>query len=251
MKYQIEICANSIASCIAAQNGGAERVELCAGMSEGGTTPSYGEVITARERLNIQLHTIIRPRGGDFLYSKLEHQVMCKDIEIMYNIGVNGIVIGCLTKDGEVDMKQNKALITAAKGMSITFHRAFDMCKNPMESLEKIIDLGCHRILTSGQMTTAQQGTKLIQQLVQKANGRITIMPGGGINQQNIIEIAQQTQATEFHLSARSNTESQMIYRNPKVNIRERNITTDEYYQKTTNPLLVKQIINMLKNKSL
>ena len=146
MKYRIEICANSVASCLQAQKGGAYRVELCAGIPEGGTTPSYGETAVARQLLNIKLNIIIRPRGGDFLYSEVEHQAMLHDIEIAKKLGVDGVVFGCLTAEGEIDMERNKELIEAAKGMNVTFHRAFDMCKDPFKSLEKIISLGFDKI---------------------------------------------------------------------------------------------------------
>ena len=142
MKYRIEVCANSVVSCVEAQKGGAYRVELCAGIPEGGTTPSYGEIVVARELLDIKLNIIVRPRGGDFLYSDIEHQIMLKDIEIAKTLGVDGVVFGCLTADGEIDMERNKELVDAAQGMNITFHRAFDMCKDPFKSLEQIIELG-------------------------------------------------------------------------------------------------------------
>ena len=207
MDYKVEICANSVASCLEAQKGGAYRVELCAGIPEGGTTPSYGEIVVARKLLNIKLNIIIRPRGGDFLYSDLEHQIMLHDIEMAKKLGVDGVVIGCLTADGEIDMQRNHELVNAAKGMNVTFHRAFDMCKDPFQSLEQIITLGCDTLLTSGQQPTAIEGVTLLKKLVDKANGRITIMPGSGVNENNIATIAQQTGASVFHFSARETIE--------------------------------------------
>ena len=177
--YKLEVCANSVASCLAAQEGGAYRVELCAGIPEGGTTPSHGEIAVVRELLNIRLNVIIRPRGGDFLYSDLEHRVMLKDIETACALGVDGIVIGCLTPEGEVNMARNRELIVAAGEMSVTFHRAFDMCRDPFESLERIIELGCDRILSSGQEPKAEQGATT-EKLVEQAGDRIIIMPGSG-----------------------------------------------------------------------
>src|SRR5690554_5337512 len=161
MNYKLEICANSVDSCLEAQKGGAHRVELCAGIPEGGTTPSYGDMALARELLDIKLNVIIRPRGGDFLYSDLEHRIILKDIEIARELGVDGVVIGCLTADGQVDMDRNRELMDAAGNMSVTFHRAFDMCRDPFESLERIISLGCDRILTSGQMPKDRKSTRL------------------------------------------------------------------------------------------
>lgn len=244
--YKIEICANSVASCVEAQKGGAYRVELCAGIPEGGTTPSYGEILVARKLLNIKLNIIIRPRGGDFLYSEVEHQAMLHDIEMAKKLGVNGVVIGCLTADGKVDMQRNKELIDAAKGMNVTFHRAFDMCKDPFESLEQIISLGCDRILTSGQQPTAIEGVSLLKELVAKANNRIIIMPGSGINENNIATIAKETNAQEFHFSAREPIDSKMEYRNPDLKMGGTVVSIDEYAQNVTNAEKVKRTIEKL-----
>ncbi|MDL2291808.1 copper homeostasis protein CutC, partial [Bacteroides sp. OttesenSCG-928-F21] len=200
---QFEVCANSVESCIAAQAGGAHRVELCAGISEGGTTPSYGEIITARELLHIKLHVIIRPRGGDFVYSELEAQIMERDIELARKAGVDGVVFGCLTPEGEIDIPLCSRLMKASEGVSVTFHRAFDECSDPLKALEEIIALGCDRILTSGQEEVAQRGTALIKELVERSTGRIIILPGSGINETNIRQIATETGAREFHFSVR------------------------------------------------
>jgi|AGTN01.2.fsa_nt_gi Uncharacterized protein involved in copper resistance len=248
MFYRLEICANSVASCLEAQKGGAYRVELCAAIPEGGTTPPYGDIALARELLNIKLNVIIRPRGGDFLYSALEHTIMLKDIEIARRLGVDGIVIGCLTAEGDIDMERNRELIDAAGGMSVTFHRAFDMCRDPFESLEKIISLGCHRILTSGQQQQAEQGIPLLKELIQRANDRIIIMPGSGINMNNIITIARETGAKEFHLSARKPVESSMVYRNPNIKMGGTTVVIEEYEQQVTSSELVRNTATMLKN---
>lgn len=251
MNYKLEICTNSVASCLEAQKGGAYRVELCAAIPEGGTTPSYGDMAMARELLNIKLHVIIRPRGGDFLYSGLEHRIMLKDIEIARELGVDGVVIGCLTPEGEVDMRRNRELIDAAGEMSVTFHRAFDMCRDPFESLERIISLGCERILTSGQEPKAEQGISLLRELVEKAGDRVIIMPGSGINLQNIAVIAKETGASEFHLSAREPVESGMIYRNPRVKMGGNAIVTNEYEQQVTSSELVRDTLSVLRASSL
>lgn len=251
MEYKIEICANSVASCIEAHKGGAYRVELCAAIPEGGTTPSYGEIALARKVPDIKLNVIIRPRGGDFLYSLLEHKIMLKDIEIARQLGVDGVVIGCLTAEGEVDMIRNRELIDAANGMSVTFHRAFDMCRDPYESLEQIISLGCDRILTSGQQQQAEQGIPLLKELIQQAGDRIIIMPGSGINSSNISSIAKETGAKEFHLSARKPIESNMVYRNPTIKMGGTTIVIDEYEQQVTNAELVKETLTVLNNLNL
>lgn len=246
LDYKLEICANSVTSCLEAQKGGAYRVELCAGIPEGGTTPSYGDIALARELLSIKLNVIIRPRGGDFLYSPLEHRIMLKDIEAARELGVDGVVIGCLTAEGEVDMPRNKELIDAAGSMSVTFHRAFDMCRDPFDSLEKIIALGCDRILTSGQVPKAEQGIPLLKELVDKAGERIIIMPGSGINERNIAKIAQESGAREFHLSAREAIESGMTYRNPKVKMGGTTVVINEYEQMVTQAALVKETLQAL-----
>lgn len=234
-KYQFEVCANSVESCLAAQAGGANRVELCAGIPEGGTTPSYGEISMAREVLDItRLHVIIRPRGGDFLYSPMEVKTMLKDIEMAKHLGVDGVVFGCLTTNGEIDFTVMQELMKASQGLSVTFHRAFDVCRNPKEALEQIIELGCHRILTSGQQATAEQGIPLLKELQEQAAGKIILLAGCGVNEKNVARIALETGIQEFHFSARESIKSEMEYKNESVSMGgtvhideyERNVTT-------------------------
>ena len=215
--YRFEICANSVASCVAAQEGGADRVELCAGIPEGGTTPSYGMIRNARENISIALNVIIRPRGGDFLYSESEIKEMIYDIQAAKELGADGLVFGCLNPDGTVDMKTMSRLMEAAGDTPVTFHRAFDHTNDPFKALEDIISLGCARILTSGCRPTALEGADLLSQLVEKAGERIIIMPGCGVRENNIAEIARLSGAREFHFSARESVESGMIFRNPEV----------------------------------
>ncbi|MDR3269501.1 MAG: copper homeostasis protein CutC [Tannerella sp.] len=214
----IEICANSVQSCIEAEAGGAKRVELCAGIPEGGTTPSYGEIRTARLFTStLDIHVIIRPRGGDFLYTPVEIRSMLYDIEMAKQLGVQGVVFGCLTKDGDMDAALMKQLAEAAAPLSITCHRAFDVCRAPFTALEQLIDIGCRRVLTSGQQPDAVQGIPFIAELVRRAAGRIIIMPGCGVREDNIARIEAETKATEFHASARSVLHSRMAYRNENV----------------------------------
>lgn len=215
--YKFEICANSVASCIAAQDGGADRVELCAGIPEGGTTPSVGMIRCARESIGISLNVIIRPRGGDFLYSESEIREMVYDIEAAKELGVDGLVFGCLCPDGSVDMENMRLLMEAAGDTPVTFHRAFDHTSDPLKALEDIIELGCARILTSGCRPTAAEGAPLLAQLVEKAGDRIIIMPGCGVNEGNIAETARLSGAREFHFSAREPVESSMTFRNQDV----------------------------------
>ncbi|MBR7014478.1 MAG: copper homeostasis protein CutC [Prevotella sp.] len=216
--FQFEVCANSVESCLAAQKGGAHRVELCAGIPEGGTTPSYGEIVTARKVLTTtRLHVIIRPRGGDFLYSDLEMERMIADIDVARQIGADGVVFGCLTEEGDIDMKKNRLLMEHSEGLSTTFHRAFDRCRDPRQALEQIISLGFDRILTSGAQPTAEQGISLLKELHDQAADRIIILAGCGVNEGNIRKIHEQTGIREFHFSAREKVLSHMRFTNPPV----------------------------------
>ena len=239
-KSRIEICANSVESAVKAQQAGAYRVELCAGIPEGGTTPSFGEIRMARQLLKeTKLHVIIRPRGGDFLYSPLEQEIMLHDIKVARQLGADGVVFGCLTPEGDVDMPLMEKLMNAVGDMSVTFHRAFDMCRNPKEALEQIISLGIQRILTSGQEATAEKGIPLLKELVDQADGRILIMPGCGVNAGNIRKIAEGTGTSEFHFSGRSTVESGMVYRNAKVSMGG-TVKIEEYLNDVTDPEKVK-----------
>ena len=209
--FKFEVCANSVASCIAAEQAGADRVELCAGIPEGGTTPSYGMISVARDVLkNTRLHVIIRPRGGDFLYSHDELEQMYHDIHACRRLGVDGVVFGCLTAEGSVHMLDNPNLLDEAKGMSVTFHRAFDRTVDPFQALEDIIGLGFDRILTSGQQPKASDGVDLLARLHDKAEGRIHLLAGSGVNENNIREIYERTRIHEYHFSARVGIKSGM-----------------------------------------
>ena len=248
-KSKIEICANSVESAVKAQEGGAYRVELCAGIPEGGTTPSFGEMRMARQLLQeTKLHVIIRPRGGDFLYTQLEQEIMLHDIKVARQLGADGVVFGCLTAEGNVDIPAMKKLMNAVGDMNVTFHRAFDMCRDPKEALEQIIELGCTRILTSGLEPNAVTGIPMLKELVEQADGRIIIMPGCGVNPSNILQIAEETGATEFHFSGRSSYESDMIYRNPKVSMGG-TVKIEEYRKDVTDPAIVKEAVAILAQK--
>lgn len=244
---KIEVCANSAASCVAAEQGGAVRVELCAGIPEGGTTPSYGEMVTARRAIGIQLNVIIRPRGGDFLYTPAEVQTMLLDIEAAKAAGADGVVFGCLRADGTIDVERNAKLMAAAGGLSTTFHRAFDVCRDPFEALEEIIALGFDRILTSGQEASAPAGSALIAELVRRAAGRIIIMPGCGVNESNVADLARATGAEEFHMSARRRVEGGMAYRNERVSMGG-TVTVEEFARDITDPERVARSIEALRH---
>lgn len=214
MKKVLENCSNSVQSSIEAQKGGAIRVELCDNLAEGGTTPSLSQIQLTRENIDIQLNVIIRPRGVDFLYSDLEFESMKQDIHHCGKSKCDGVVIGILNADGTVDIERNKILVNIAReyNMSVTFHRAFDRCADLFKSLEDIINLGCDRILTSGGRKTALEGKEVIKKLIKQANGRIIIMPGSGINENNIAELVEATGLIEFHGSFRSRYNGKMQY---------------------------------------
>lgn len=215
--YQLEICANSVASAIEAERGGASRVEFCQNLENGGTTPSYGQLKLVKERVNIGIHVLIRPRGGDFLYTEEEIQEMITDIQICKELGMDGVVIGILNADGTVDKDNTKRLIEAARPMHVTFHRAFDRVADALGALDDIIALGIDRILTSGLQNTAVQGIPLLKQLVERANGRIVIMPGAGVDASNILQILQETGAIAIHSSAKESQPSKMNFSQSQV----------------------------------
>lgn len=214
MNFKLETIAFNIQSCVVAQNLGVHRIELCDNPNEGGTTPSFGFMKAARQKLQIEMFPIIRPRGGDFLYSTDEFDIIEQDIRTCKKIGCDGVVIGLLNADATVDKKRCSRLVKLAYPMRVTFHRAFDRVVNMEQSLEDIIDIGCARILTSGLFPTATDGLKNIQKLIAQANGRIIIMPGSGVRANNIIDIAEKTGAKEFHSSARKMISSAMKVQN-------------------------------------
>jgi copper homeostasis protein len=214
---ELEVIAFDLASCLIAEAHGANRIELCANPHEGGTTPSYGMIATARGCTSIQLFPIIRPRGGDFLYSRGEFDSMVADIRQCEQLGCDGVVIGLLRKDGSVDVDRCAELVRHAGDMEVTFHRAFDRVKDPITALEEITALGCSRILTSGLRPNVDLGKTMLRTLVEAAGGRITIMPGSGVRVGNIGELARFTGARAFHSSARTVHASSMEYVNPAM----------------------------------
>ncbi len=211
-KPLVEVCAYSFESCIAAEKAQANRIELCSSMFEGGTTPSAGLVKMVIQEVNIEVHAMIRPRGGDFCYSDEEIEVMKADILSMKTLGCTGIVLGILQTDGKVNIQQTAELVKLATPLQVTFHRAIDMTPNYAEALEAIIEAGCTRVLTSGQKNVAIDGIEEIANLVKQANGRIQIMVGSGINLNNALTIAQ-TGVDAIHLTGKSTRDSAMIYR--------------------------------------
>lgn len=215
MSFIIEIATSDYLTTASAVKGGADRIELCANLAEGGTTPSYGTIRHCREAFDVSLYPIIRPRGGDFLYTTDEFAVMLEEVKLCKQLGCDGVVIGLLNADGTIDIKRTAALITTAYPLGVTFHRAFDRCANPFEALEQLVEIGCERILTSGQQPAAPDGVELIAELNRLAGHRITIMPGSGVRKENIKMLAEKTGCTEFHSSLRGKEKGKMDFIHP------------------------------------
>jgi copper homeostasis protein len=202
--YTLEIAANSLESALAAQAGGADRIELCENLGEGGATPSYGTLAVARDRLRIPLYVLIRPRGGDFVYSPAEWEVMQRDVELCVRLGCDGVVVGALDAQGSVDVAGCAALVQAAGPLGVTFHRAFDCVAAPVTALEAVIGLGCERLLTSGRADSAPAGASVIAGLVDQSGGRIAVMAGAGVTPDTLQMLARHAGVAEFHASAKA-----------------------------------------------
>lgn len=246
LDMKLEICIDSIESAINAQLAGADRVELCDNLAEGGTTPGYGMIVMARRSLSIGLHVIIRPRGGDFLYSDIEYDIMRKDIELCGETGVDGVVIGILTPEGRIDIDRTARLVEYARPMKVTFHRAFDMCRDPFEGLSDIILTCADRLLTSGQKNSVPEGAQLIRELIETAGDRLIIMPGGCINEANILSVIETTGAKEYHMTGRKTIDSKMIFRRNDVfmgGLPE----IPEFSRKVADTEMIKRVISILK----
>jgi copper homeostasis protein len=239
LNYIIEIATTDFATTKSVVEGGADRIELCAALTEGGITASYGTIKKCREAFNAQLFPIIRTRSGDFLYSKEEFDIMFNDVKLCKDLGCDGVVIGLLNQDGSIDIQRTSKLVELAYPLEVTFHRAFDRCKDPFEALEQLIEIGCQRILTSGQQLTAPQGIDLITGLVKMADERIIIMPGSGVRKDNIKELAGKTGAKEFHSSLRRNKKSAMEFIHPSFS------GSPESY---TNPAIDSEEVKALRN---
>ncbi len=239
---KVEVCVESVYSAMVAQKEGADRVELCAALTEGGITPSIGLVKKVRTALQIGVNVIIRPRRGDFCYSEEEFECMKEDIKSLRTLGVDGFVIGILTPDGEMDVVRMQELVSLARPASITIHRAFDAAKDPFKALDDCIALGAERILTSGMEDKAEKGIPLLKQLVVKAQGKISIMPGSGVNDHNICSILEKTGAKEIHLSAKERINSCMQYRKKEVPM-SNSLPLSEYeLERTSSDLLHRAI---------
>src|SRR6188768_3775635 len=214
---KLEIVVYNIESALKAQEGGADRIELCDNPGEGGTTPSYGTIELVRQNVSMDVFVMIRPRGGDFCYSSYEFHSMKRDISQCQKLSVDGLVFGILNPDGTIDKKRCKELIAQARPLKITCHRAFDMTRDPFEALEDCIEVGFDRILTAGQQPVASKGAELIGELIKRANGRIAIMPGSGVNENTVEDILRKSKAEEIHFSATAFKDSEMKYKNPQI----------------------------------
>jgi len=215
----VEVCVDSLESAVAAERGGAKRVELCSSLAEGGVTPSAGLIATARQNLSINLHVIIRPRGGDFCYSPDEFAVMKKDILMAKQLGANGVVFGILDVDGRVDIPRTRDLVQYAMPLATTYHRAFDMSADLGKSLEDVVEAGADRVLTSGGASTAIEGIQVLRGLVEVARGRIVVLACGGIDIENVHSVIEKTGVREIHVSLRTTMPSPMRYRNPNLSM--------------------------------
>jgi copper homeostasis protein len=215
MSYLIEIATSDFITTRSAVKGGADRIELCANLAEGGTTPSAGTIRQCREAFDVLLYPIIRPRGGDFLYTQEEFEIMLHDVKLSRELGCDGVVIGMLEANGNIDLTRTAKLVEMAYPLGVTFHRAFDRCRDPFDALEQLIGIGCERVLTSGQKPGAPEGVELIAELNKVADHRIIIMPGSGVRVDNVRWLSEQTGCTELHSSLRRKTRSQMEFIHP------------------------------------
>jgi copper homeostasis protein len=241
MPYTIEIATSDFETTKAAVEGGADRIELCANLSEGGTTPSYGTIYQCREAFDTLIYPIIRPRGGDFLYTDDEFEIISHDIKLCKQLGCDGVVIGLLNTDGTINLKRVTNLVEIAYPMSVTFHRAFDRCRDPFQAMEELIQVGCERILTSGQQSTVNDGIKMIADLNKAADHRIIIMPGSGVRKDNIKILADKTGCVEFHSSLRGKTNSKMEFRHPAFEN-----STESYMNNSVDPNEVRALKQIL-----
>jgi copper homeostasis protein len=234
--YILEIATSDFNTTKMAVEGGADRIELCANLAEGGVTASLGTIRQCREAFDVALYPIIRPRGGDFLYTAAEFNIMLQDVLLCKETGCDGIVVGILLENGAIDKKRISLLVEAAYPLGVTFHRAFDRCQDPFAAMEQLIELGCERILTSGQQATAPEGVEVITQLQTAADHRIIIMPGSGVRIDNIGTLARQTGCTEFHSSLRGKEKSRMQFVHPVFE------STESYSNNWINPAEVREM---------
>lgn len=237
-----EVCVEGIDGLVAAQEAGADRVELCASLVEGGITPSFGTIRAALAVATIPFHAIVRPRGGDFLYSGQEFSSMLEDVATLREAGVAGVVVGCLTPEGRIDEARMSALVQAAGNMAVTCHRAFDMTDDAAEAVEALVRCGVGRVLTSGQRDTAIEGLETLRATVTAARGRIKVMACGGLDETNIARVLSESGADEAHFAALKTVPSGMVFRNPHVGMGGTDLDR-EYRLTLTDPETVRRTI--------
>lgn len=233
---EVEVVVYNLESALKAQEGGADRIELCDNPGEGGTTPSAGIIEVVRQNLSIDVYVMIRPRGGDFLYSNYDFHAMRRDIGYAQKMSVDGVVFGILHADGTIDKKRCRELIGRARPLKVTCHRAFDMTRDPFEALEDCIEAGFDRILTSGQQPQALLGADLLGELVRKADGRIQIMAGSGVNEQTVEDIVARSGVRHIHFSAMGYRNSGMTYFNKDISAMGQAGAVGEYQIRTVDP---------------
>lgn len=242
-KIKVEICAQSLTSALIAQEGGADRIELCAALEIGGITPSYATLKEVKKRLNIEICVLIRPRGGDFFYSDLEYEIIKQDILFCKELGVDGVVVGVLRRNKEIDTDKMKELLELARPMQVACHRAFDQTPDGLVAMEQLIELGYDRILTCGQAEDVLRGKEKLKQLIEKANGRIAIMPGNGVTLENAMEILNHTKAQDIHMTAKQLIISPMKNENDFLN-GIKDAINNNYYETSLDT--VKKIISLI-----
>jgi len=243
---KLEICCYTAGSALEAERFGADRIELCDNYPEGGTTPSFASVLIAMKNLKIPMHVMVRPRGGDFLYSQLEYEIVKEDVLQLKKMDISGIVTGFLNNHGDIDAGRTSEIVDLAYPMEVTFHRAFDVCRDPLSGLEALKDTGVRRILTSGGKPKATEGIPLIKELVKMAGDKIIIMPGSGVNPQTLNEIIINTGASEYHCSARKFERSLMKYQNDDIHMGGSGIV-DEYTNISVDVSMIRAMANLLR----
>lgn len=246
----LEVVVYNFESAMRAQEGGADRIELCDNPAEGGTTPSYGMIEQVRQNISMDVYVMLRPRGGDFLYSNYEFHILKRDLAQCQRLSVDGVVFGILTPEGTIDKKRCKEIIDKARPLKVTCHRAFDMTRDPFEALEDCIEAGFDRILTSGQKPKAIEGIDLIGKLVERAGDRIKMMAGSGINEGNVIEVVKRSRVSEIHFSAATTRDSQMSHRNSQISSMGGQ-PNESYLLRTVDPEKIKQIRKLVETVSL
>ena len=244
----LEVCLESFESSLAAEQGGAQRIELCADLLEGGTTPSAGMIRTVRKHLQIAIQVMIRPRGGDFLYTNAEFEMMRHDIEVAKDLGADGIVLGLLNPDGTVDLERTRELVALSHPLPVTFHRAIDVSRDLPEALEAVIESGAARVLTSGGKSSVVDGASTVARMVEQAGNRIVIMPGCGIDRDNIIDVMHRTNARELHIALDRPVQSEMRFR--KAEIPMGGVEGREYLRFVAEAAAVRDVVTLLQNEN-